>query len=153
MALQLLIWSEVFIFISLPMGNVFNSLNKQSLITKTTAVCLLVNIIVNIVLIPQWGVNGASVTTVLTEALSLLISFIFVIKLGYKPAKAYIIDFIKMVFGGVVMAVFLLLFHELNLLLLVPAAALVYFIILIMVKVIGKQELDMVKKMFRVEGK
>ena len=149
LALQILIWAEVCIFISLPMGNLFNSLNRQSIITLTTAICLVFNVGLNFVLIPYYGVIGASITTLLTEALSLLISYIYIIKSGYGPAKKDIIATMKLLLAGVIMAIFLIFFHQLNLFILIPTAALVYFIVLVMVGSITRQEIVMLISIIR----
>jgi energy-converting hydrogenase Eha subunit E len=50
------------------------------------------------------------------------------------------------------MAVFLLLSHQLNLVILIPAAALVYFIALILLRAIDRQEFAMLKKIVRDEA-
>ena len=152
-ALQVLIWSEVFIFASQPMGNLFNSLNKQKIVTWITGVCLIVNVGLNLVLIPVWGVVGAAITTALTEGLSLLVSYIYVIRLGYGPAKSDIFAMVKMILAGAVMAVFLLLLHQLNLFILIAAAAVVYLVTLILIRGIDRQEFEMLSKIVRSEGK
>jgi O-antigen/teichoic acid export membrane protein len=153
MALQILIWSEVFIFMSMPIGNLFNSLNKQHLVTWITGACLILNIGLNLILIPICGINGASITTVATEALSLILSYIWAVRLHYGPTKEDIKDFSKILCSSLVMGVFLLYFHELNFIVLILIAAIIYFGILIIIRGIGKQDLTMVIKMIRNEEK
>ena len=82
-ALQILVWSSVLIFISQPIGNLFNCLNRQVIITYITGCCVVLNILLNLILIPKYSLVGASVATVATELFSFVAMYIFCIKAGY----------------------------------------------------------------------
>jgi len=145
-ALQILVWSEVCIFISMPMANVFNSLNKQTVITKITIVCLILNIGLNLILIQLFGIIGASITTVLTEAISLILTYIFIAKIGYGLSWKYAADLLRVAASSVLMGVFLICFRSLQLTILLPSAILLYFILLCLIKGIDKEDMALIKK-------
>jgi O-antigen/teichoic acid export membrane protein len=59
--------AAVFAWINGPSGTIFLSLKKQHLYMWATLVSLAVNILGNLILIPQLGAEGAALSTVLTE--------------------------------------------------------------------------------------
>jgi O-antigen/teichoic acid export membrane protein len=71
--LQILIWATAVIFINFSLGQFLVSVNKQRVTTASTAICALFNIILNYFMIPLWGYNGAAISTVATEVISLFI--------------------------------------------------------------------------------
>jgi len=146
-ALQILIWSTVFIFMSQPFGNLFNCLNKQSIVTKITAICLGLNVIINLMLIPKYGLIGASIATVFTEFTSLTLSFIWSLRIGYGILKKEFADFlIKVLISSALMGIFVLFFQNLTLWILVPFAALFYFIILYVIRGITKEDIYLFRR-------
>ena len=91
-ALQILIWSSVFIFMGAAFGRLIESLNKQIIGTKIAGSCAILNIILNLLLIPRYSFIGASVATVITGFTVLVVLYISSIKLGYKIPTKDIID-------------------------------------------------------------
>lgn len=73
--LQILIWATSIIFVNYSFGQFLVSINKQKITTISTAICAIFNILLNFIMIPHWGYNGAAIATVATELLS---SFIMV---------------------------------------------------------------------------
>lgn len=67
LALQIVIWAVAFIFPSSVFGYVFTALNRQKLFTVCSAVCLGINIALDVLLIPSWRHIGACVGTVTAE--------------------------------------------------------------------------------------
>jgi PST family polysaccharide transporter len=66
-ALQISIWTGVFVFWGVAAGNmlVIENLNKHNLIKSAQG--LLLNIILNLVLIPKYGINGAAIATLISQ--------------------------------------------------------------------------------------
>jgi len=145
--LQILVWSSVFIFMSVTFGNLFNSLNKQIIVTKITGICVGLNVALNLVLIPKYSLIGASIATVLTEFISLVLSIIWSFKIGYSvPTKGFF-DIARILFSGSVMGIFVMLFQaSLSLLLLVPSAVLVYSAALYIVRGIDREDMLVLQK-------
>jgi len=146
-ALQILIWSTVFIFMSQPFANFFNCLNKQSIVTKITAICLGVNVVINLMLIPRYGLIGASIATVFTEFTSLTLSFIWGIRIGYGILKKeFAALLVKVLVSSALMSIFVLFFHNLSLWILVPSAALFYFVILYVIRGITEEDIHLLRR-------
>jgi len=96
LALKVLIWADVCIFISLNFGYVFNALNRQDIATKATGIGALVNVVLNLILIPKYSLVGAAVATVITEFIVLIVEGAVIVR--YIPFDPVIGDILKIVF-------------------------------------------------------
>jgi O-antigen/teichoic acid export membrane protein len=94
---------------------------------------LIINIVINIILIPYYGYVGSAFAFMLTQGL-LFILFLFVSgKYGYK------VSLLKLVFKPLiaitVMVIFLVLFNRLNTILLIVLSGIIYFTFLFLLRV------------------
>ncbi|TRX13389.1 flippase [Flavobacterium gawalongense] len=76
-ALQISIWTGVFVFWGVAAGNmlVIEHLNKHNLIKSVQG--LLLNVILNLVLIPKYGINGAAVATLISQFYASYLYYVF----------------------------------------------------------------------------
>jgi len=140
-ALQILIWSLVFIFINGVFAQLLNSLNKQSLVAKVTGACALLNITLNHVLILRYGYIGASIATVSTEFVALALLFLLGFRAGYgMSGRRLIALMVRIMVAVTIMGLFTFYFRSLTLWALVPFSALLYFIALFIVKGIDRED-------------
>ncbi len=65
-ALQIFMAGLLFLFINYPIGNLLNAANKQKMNTINMGIALIVNIVLNIILIPQHTYLGASIAAVVS---------------------------------------------------------------------------------------
>lgn len=65
--LALLMLAAILAWLNAPSGTIFLALNRQSLYMWGTLISLLVNLLLNIILLPTIGTIGAAIATVLTE--------------------------------------------------------------------------------------
>lgn len=151
-ALQILVWSSVFIFMSITFANLFNSMNKQIIITKITGVCLLINVVLNLIVIPKYSLIGASTSTVLTEFFSLAFCFICFqgINDEYKIlSKELAINVIKVFISSALMGIAIIYFSDLNLMLLIAFSILVYIVMLYMAQAIDNEDLSLLRRLLQ----
>ncbi|MDP3766294.1 MAG: flippase [Nanoarchaeota archaeon] len=142
-ALQILIWALVFIFVNYVMGYLLNSIGKQILFTYSTGFCALLNIALNFLLIPKYSYIGACFATVFTEFVNFLILFYMTSKSGYHLNLLSLLY--KPVLASMPMVALLFYLKNLHLLVLVPSAIILYFVILFFIGGIGKEEVNLVK--------
>ena len=64
-ALEILIWTIVFTFGGAAFTRLLEATDKQLTLTKITGIAAIFNIFLNLVLIPEFGLIGACVSTVL----------------------------------------------------------------------------------------
>jgi len=75
-ALKILIWAFFIICISSITSGLLNSINKQRLVTFGAGVGAIINVILNLILIPKYSMEGAALATVITEV-SMFILYIY----------------------------------------------------------------------------
>ncbi len=78
--LQILMTGLVFFFLSFPIGACLNACNRQATQTGIAGVVMLINIGLNIMLIPIYGIIGASIAALVGNVLLVVIGFVFVRK-------------------------------------------------------------------------
>ena len=142
--LRILIWAEVAMFLYAVSGYLLNAINRPLLFTATAAGATLLNVAINLILIPELGYVGAAIATVATSFFILAILLYFAGKSGYW-FNVFRIS-VKPVVAAGVMALVLPVLQGLHLLLIVPVASVVYFTVLILLKGIEKDEVFLVRK-------
>jgi O-antigen/teichoic acid export membrane protein len=80
LALQILTWVVPLIFLTYLFGVFLESTNGPRVATAVTGVNCAFNVVLNIMLIPRFGLIGASVVTVLTEALGFILLLTCILK-------------------------------------------------------------------------
>ena len=142
--LQILIWTLVFTSMHYVLTNILISIDKPKLYTVSTALCAIVNVTLNFILIPVMSYNGAAIATVITNVVLLIASFYFVSKyLHVLPLHKISV---KPIISGLIMSAFLYYFIDVNIFLLVPLAGIIYLATLFAFKEFQKEDMDMVKK-------
>jgi O-antigen/teichoic acid export membrane protein len=142
-ALQILIWAEIFVFLNFIIGYLLNSINKQRLFTLTTGICAFVNIALNLLLISKYSYIGAAIATVITQVCVFIMLLYFTMKNKYKINLLKIIA--KPVIAGLTMGLIIYYIRFLHILIIIPIAIISYFLILLISKDIGREEFDLVK--------
>jgi O-antigen/teichoic acid export membrane protein len=146
-ALQILVWSSVFIYMSASFGYLFQSLNKQMIQTKILGICMILNVILNLIFIPKYSYIAASATTVATELTSVALHFIWGSKIGYSlfnKKSAGIVT--KVIIASALMGIFIRYFYDLNLLVLIPCAVVLYFVVLYVFRGIDKEDVSLMRR-------
>ena len=142
-ALQILIWVSIFIFVNYLMGYLLSSIGKQRLFTYSTGICCVINIILNIILIPKYSYIGAGIATVLTEIINFGILYYLtaINRYGLNLPKVTI----KPIIAGILTGLFIWYFKWINFFVLVFLGVIVYIIVLIILRDLGKEEADIAK--------
>jgi O-antigen/teichoic acid export membrane protein len=76
-ALRILLWAEFLTFIDHVFMYMLIAMNKQSLVVKLPAIALVCNILLNLLLIPSLSYIGASIATLVTEVISMILLFYY----------------------------------------------------------------------------
>jgi O-antigen/teichoic acid export membrane protein len=78
LALSILIWSAVFLFMNILFANLVISVGKEWVTVRISLIMALVNIVLNYLLIPNYSFVGASIATVITEILGVVMFFYYI---------------------------------------------------------------------------
>ncbi len=146
-ALQILVWSAVIIFMSGSFARLLEASDKQIVITKITAICAMVNIILNLIIIPNYGYIGASVVTVVTELLAFILGLKIVSALNYgMPISPKLL--MKIVLASILMSILIILFSKWNLIFLILISVFIYFLTLIILKGFDNEDINLIRNIF-----
>ncbi|WP_048190868.1 flippase [Methanobacterium sp. SMA-27] len=145
-ALQILVWATVFTFGNAAFVQLFQSTNKQLLLTKITFMGMIINITLNFILIPKFSYIAASFNTLITEFTILALVLIMALRTGYiTQRKKLLNETIKIVISSVIMGLFILIFKDLNLLILILISAFLYVFVLFILKGIDKEDIEVIR--------
>jgi len=143
-ALRVLIWVVPLGFLTQMFGTMLASINRQNLAAKIVLVYTILNVVLNLVLIPRYGYVGASLVNVITSLIAFVPLFIFLSRLVCKISIPRLI--FRPVIASGLMALFLFFFSGLSLWLLIPLAAIIYFGILTLLRTFSKEDLNLFKQ-------
>ena len=148
-ALQILTWAIVFIFARTAFERVLESANKQIIVTKVFGGCALLNIILNLILIPKYSYIGAAVATLITDFAVFALIFVWSLKIGYSISNKQFIEVIsKVISASLLMGVFIEYFRDQNLFILVFTTIIIYFGLILLIKCFDKDDIRLFKKLF-----
>ena len=144
--LQILVWAIVFTFAGASYVQLLQSINKQMIITKISLVCLVINIILNLILIPHYSYIGASVATVITEVILVNYIIYMTYRLGYGISyKTVLNDLFRVLIAATVMSLFIWYFNNLNFFVLVISGTIIYLLCLYIVKGIDDVDIGLIR--------
>ena len=149
--LQILIWSVVFILLGGVFGRLIESLNKQVIATVITGIGALLNVVLNLLLIPKYGYTGAAASMVATEFVVLFLAAIICFRLGYGISlKGIAKDGGKAILASLLMGGFVWYFKDFNRIIpLIILAVLIYFLFIWLFKFFDRDDINIIKQIIR----
>lgn len=148
LTLQIVVWVLPFIFINYIQGSLLTAMNRQVTFLKITAVSLVLNVGMNLILIPMYSYLGAAFATVITEAFSVTLIFYVLSKLVAKVKVREII--FKPAIACLVMALFILLVKT-NLFVVIIISIVIYFAVLVALKGFTTEDYDLFRHILNVK--
>ena len=143
-ALQILIWSIVFMFVNGLSSNLLGSIDKQLTVTKITGIGALVNIGINLAIIPILSFYGASIATVFTEFFIMILFTRVVSKTEFSVGSTIFSDLWRILIPNLIM-LGVLVYLEVPLLVMIPICGVVYVAGILLTKAIDEQDISIIK--------
>jgi len=146
-ALQILIWALAFIFVNGLLGNTLVASNQQKWATCIIGGAAVLNIVLNVLLIPSLSYIGAAIATVASE----MFVFLFCsLTLSKSVASSPLFKvYQKPLLATLIMVVFIVVFNSLFILVLIPLAAIIYVTTLFAVQAFDREDRNLVRQIFR----
>lgn len=149
--LRVLMVAMIFSFVGFLTGGMLNACEKQKTQTAIVGVTMVVNIILNLILIPEYGILGASIAALIGNAILAIVGYYFIPKITEISHNFLIISIVKIIFSVSVMAVLVwysnIYFHFL---VSIAVGAVVYPLVLFLTKTLtikqAKEAIALVKK-------
>ncbi|MFU0823645.1 MAG: Teichuronic acid biosynthesis protein TuaB [Clostridium sp.] len=146
MVFSILLIYAFILFLRENYGYSLNAWNREKSYLKTVTISAVTNAVLNLMLIPAYGINAAAITTVLSE----IINFALMKKEAEKVIKVpYLKYFLKLSPSIIVMGSQILIFKyiHVNVIINIVTAVIIYFISLIGFKYISKDEIkELIKR-------
>ncbi len=143
---QILIFSTALIYVSTIYAHSLQIGNKQKTHLLGMGLGALINIILNIILIPYYGLIAAAITTLATEFFILIFMYVNFSKIIKLPVLKYVY---KPLIASLCMFLLLYFLGQVNLFLLLILGSLCYIIILFLIKGISRQDLLVINTLFK----
>lgn len=147
LALEVLIFVLPFIFITYLFGNILGAINKQRILLIVTGINAIVNIVLNLFLIPKYSYIGASIATILTEISGFCLMIVYISR--YFQKNSWTDNFIKtLVVSGFVIIVTYFLKMNVNWIIALIVGILLYLVLLIVTQIISREDMEIFKRIF-----
>ncbi len=148
-ALKVFMISLVFVFLNYPVGNLLNAANRQLLNTLNMGIALVVNVLLNIFLIPRYTFMGAAIAAAISSVVLLALGLPHVYKKIHFRTGTLIKYLSQTVLASLLMALAIAqLQFSMPIALLIIFGAVLYFIILMALGVITMADLRMIGEHF-----
>ncbi len=133
--LQILVWSAALVILRGTFRQGLVAANEQGLDLRCALAATVCNVILNVILIPRYGVTGAAAATVIAEMIWLTMAYYY---FNRRVRKVPVFgQLLKPLLAGIAMAAFLFVAQRLFWILQAIAASLIYFGVLFLLGEIG----------------
>ena len=148
-ALQVLIWVVPFMYASEFLGYVVLIAGQEKKVARSVVISTLFNVAVNLIVVPRYGYMAAAVMTVLTEAI-LVGQYVFILRAQLSGFQwGYVL--VRPLLAALGMGLVLWVTRDLPLWIHAPLGALTYAAFVVLLGVLGKDELSFVRNLRRPE--
>ncbi|MBI2558020.1 flippase [Candidatus Woesearchaeota archaeon] len=149
-ALQILIWTIVPVFINYMLGAIMTAIHKEKEGLYILFANAIINILLNLVLIPKFSLYGAAVSTVLTEIFYFSGYYYIISKNLGRISFVNIIA--KPLLACVLMGLLIYYLYYMNIFVLILIGAATYFISMYLLRAFSEEDMDVIKKLVKIKN-
>jgi O-antigen/teichoic acid export membrane protein len=146
-ALQILSWDVLLVFLYGCISFLLVSIDRQHKMALFAGLTAVINIILNIILIPTYSYIGSAYATIIAESF-LLVSYILL-----SARYLYLLPLHKIIIKPIIavslMGAFVYFFSYLHLALVIPIAIVIYFSVLYLIKGLSKDDISLLKSLLK----
>lgn len=146
-ALQILAWDILLIFLYACSAFLLVSIDKQKQMMLIAGCTALINIILNLILIPSYSYVGSAIATIIAEGF-LFVSY-FCLTFHYLDNISVYDVVLKPLIACVIMGVIVYLFHSMNLFVLIFLGIILYIGMILILKGIPREDIVTLKKLLK----
>lgn len=101
--LQIMAASLIFSFLGFPIGSLLNGCHRQNVQTAAMGATMILNIIMNLILIPRIGIIGSAIAALAGNFLLMFVGFFWVPKIITLPDRIFWLNLLKVLASAAVM--------------------------------------------------
>jgi O-antigen/teichoic acid export membrane protein len=146
-ALQILSWDVLLVFLYGCISFLLVSIDRQHQMALLAGCTAIINIVLNLILIPSYSYIGSAFATIIAESF-LLLAYIY-LSARYFHLLPFHKIIIKPIIACSIMGLFVYFFHEMNLIVIILLAIIIYFTILFIIKGFSKDEIALMKSLIK----
>ncbi|RJQ33228.1 hypothetical protein C4566_03780 [Candidatus Parcubacteria bacterium] len=146
--LQVLIASIPFLFVNFSLSSFLNATNRQSTNTRNLGIVMALNIILNLIFIPRLGIWGASLASSLSTLLLFGLNLWAVLRIIKVSFKLFLPLFLSLLASLLMYVLVLYLKGMILWYLSIVVGAIIYILLMMLLRVIKKQDLLYIFKSF-----
>lgn len=147
--LSILIWLVILTGFNQIFANVLVASNYQKVNLLGNIISMIVNICLNLLLIPRYGFIGAGIASVVSALVILIYQYNFVSKYLFKVHYFSLAK--KPFLATVLIGVVIFLLRDINLVVLIVVSAVGYFMSLLVLKAFSEKDINLVRKLYKGE--
>ena len=148
--LRILAISIIFLFVTFPIGSLLNASSRQLRNSVHIGLAVLVNLILNIILIPRMTFTGAAISSFASTLVILLLGVVAINQSLVYNKKGLLLVFFRSLLAGLLMWYLLsLLLFKVHFVLLIALGALIYFATLFLLGELRKKDLSFLLKFLK----
>ncbi|MBT3690215.1 flippase [bacterium] len=141
--LKILMIALFFLFINFPLGSLLNACNRQIRNTIHIGIVMIINICLNVVLIPKFSYLGAAYASTISTIIMFGLQFYVSGQIIKLNIRYLFINFLKILAASLIMYYLLIyLLSYMNFIILIPLGGLTYILLLFLFKMISKEEVQ-----------
>lgn len=151
LATQVLVWGIIFGFIEYPIGSLLAAIGQQNKNTITRATVMVLNIILNIILIPLYSYLGAAIAAVVSYAVLAFMGFFWLYRLDVKIHWSWFAGiFVRILLSAIIMGLLVYyLIPYVHYAFLILLGVIVYAILVFVLGVISIKEIKQLVRLAR----
>jgi O-antigen/teichoic acid export membrane protein len=133
--LEVAVFAVIFIFLNYPIGALLNATDRQLANTTIMGLCMVLDIVSNVILIPRISFLGAAISMLIYHSSFFVLGLIFVNRVVSYNKKFLFGSLFKIIFSaGVMSAAIIYLLPHINWILLIPVGGVIYFALLFLIR-------------------
>lgn len=147
LTLQILSLTLIFNSINSIQSSLLTASDRQKMNTISVGICCLINVALNMLLIPIHSYNGAAIATLISVILLFFIESTFIFKsFSFLPLNG---ESLKIIFSSLLMGLLLINLPKINIFLIISICAAFYFVLLIITKSFSENDYIMLQSLFK----
>jgi len=147
-ALAILVWSEVWVFVGIVNGGVLIAANQQKMNFVFTSISAVINVVLNLILIPRYSFIGSSIAIVISYAVGQAICYIYPKTRDYAFASYK--SMVKPFLASAIMGAFVY-YLPWRAHIAIPLGALTYCVAIFLIKGVNKEDIGLMRGLLTYE--
>jgi len=148
LVLQILSFGLIFLFLGFPLGALLNACDRQKLNAVLVGLTMCLNVVLNIILIPQFQYVGAAIAFLISHFFLFCMALFFARQIIPYSRVALFFTFLKTLVSASVMVGVIFYLQNWNVFLLILVGIPIYFVVLFLLRGFSREQISLLRQVF-----